>query len=211
MPASLESASISVWQLLALAALVVATVAGSVYLARKHLASDPGLPDAAFWDGFAGLAVVVPAVVVPSLVAPWAGLMLGLLALGTAGAAYRWAPRLFSWQNARRSALETRASNAAAAERHRSALARWQRYELDPEYCFDYPAMSDPARPETAALLRAMKAAEQQRGSTGAGYSAAVDWLERALAEAERAAGATAYSSPEIPPGTGYLPAEGAR
>ena len=59
MPASLESASISVWQLLALAALVVATVAGSVYLARKHLASDPGLPDAAFWDGFAGLAVVL--------------------------------------------------------------------------------------------------------------------------------------------------------
>ena len=33
--------------------------AGSVYLTRKHQAADGDvLPDAVFWDGFAGLAVV---------------------------------------------------------------------------------------------------------------------------------------------------------
>jgi hypothetical protein len=209
MPALFESAPLAVWQLLALATVVVGTAAGSVYLARKHLASDAGLPDAVFWDSFAGLAVVVPAVIVPSLISPWAGLLLGFLAVGTAGAAYRWTPRLFSWQHARRSSRETQASNKAAVARHRDALVRWRRYELDPGYCIDYPAMSDPARPETAALLRAMKTAEQLRGGSDGGYGPAVDRLERALAEAERAAGAPAFSGPEISPGARHLTAEG--
>jgi hypothetical protein len=150
-------------------------------------------------------------VVVPSLVSPWAGLMLGLLAAGTAGAAYRWTPRLFSWQDARRLSRETLASNEAAAARHREAMARWRRYELDPGYCIDYPAMSDPARPETAALIRAMKAAEQLRGGSEAGYGPAVDRLERALAEAERAAGAAAVSSPDITRRAPRNSAEGSR
>jgi hypothetical protein len=189
MPAHFESASIAAWQLMVLGAIVVAAAAGSVYLARKHLACDAGLPDAVFWDSFAGLALVVPALIVASLAAPWAGLMLGLLAAGAAWAAYRWAPHLISWQGARRSSQEVAAANGAAASRHRDALARWQRYELDPGYCIDYPAMSDPARPETADLIRAMRAAEQLRGTANVGYLAAVDRLERALAEAERAAG----------------------
>ncbi len=193
MPDLFEPAQLMAPQLLALAAVVVVVaVAGSVYLVRKHRASDAGLPDAVFWDGFAGLAVVAPAVILPSLVSPWAGLMLGLLAAGTAGAAYRWTPGLFRWQEARRSARETLAANDAAKLRHRSALARWQRYELDPGYCIDYPAMSDPARPETAELIRAMKAAELLRGGRDAGYGQAVNRLERALADAERAAGAPA-------------------
>ncbi|MET3919337.1 hypothetical protein [Arthrobacter sp. UYEF20] len=216
MPALFETNLLPAWQLLALAAVVVAAVAGSVYLARKHLASDAGLPDAVFWDGFAGLAVVAPAVIVASLASPWAGLMLGLLAAGTAGAAYRWTPRLFSWQEARRSARETLEANEAAAARHRSALARWQRYELDPGYCIDYPGMSDPARPETAALIRAMKAAQQLRGANDARYGPAVDRLERALAEAERAAGAPGFSTPSFStpgffPDTRHLSAEGTR
>jgi hypothetical protein len=211
MPALFDSAPLAGWQLLGLAILVVGTVAGSVCLARKHLASDAGLPDAVFWDSFAGLAVVVPAVVVPSLVAPWAGLMLGLLAAGTAGAAYRWTPRLFGWQDARRVSRETKTSNEAAAARHREALARWRRYELDPEYCIDYPAMSDPARPETADVIRAMKAAEQLRSGSGAGYGPAVDRLERALAEAERAAGVAALTTPDVSPGTTRLSVEESR
>ena len=211
MPALFYSAPLAAWQLLGLAILVVGTVAGSVYLARKHLASDAGLPDAVFWDSFAGLAVVVPAVVVPSLISPWAGLMLGLLAAGTAGAAYRWTPRLFSWQDARRLSRETQASNEAAAARHREALARWRRYELDPGYCIDYPAMSDPARPETADLIRAMKAAEQLRGGSEADYGPAVDRLERALAEAERAAGVAALTTPDVSPRTTRLSVEGSR
>lgn len=199
MPALFESAPFGGWQLLVLAALVVAAAAGSMYLVRKHQGSAGAMPDAVFWDGFAGFAVVAPAVLVPSLVAPWAGLMLGLLAVGSAGAAYRWSPRLFTWQEDRRSAREMLAANEAAAARHRSALARWQRYELDPGYCIDYPAMSDPARPETAALIRAMKAAERLRGGSDAGYGPAVDGFERALAEAERAAGVPVFFGPAQP------------
>jgi hypothetical protein len=101
--------------------------------------------------------------------------------------------------------------NGAAAARHRDALARWQRYELDPGYCIDYPAMTDPARPETAALIKAMKAAEQLRGAADAGYGAAVDRLERALAEAERAAGAAGPHGPEVLRRTTDLEAEGSR
>ena len=169
MPALFDSAPIAAWQLLVLGTLVVAAAAGSVFLVRKHLASEAGLPDAVFWDSFAGLAVVVPALSVPSLVSPLAGLMLGLLAAGTAGVAYRWTPALISWQSARRSSRDLQASNGAAAARHRDALARWQRYELDPGYCIDYPAMSDLAQPETADLIRAMKAAGELRGAGDVG------------------------------------------
>lgn len=189
MPSLFEPAPFALWQLLALACLVVCAAGASVYLLRKHLADDDGLPDAVFWDGFAGLAIVAPAVILPALVAPWAGLLLGVIAAGAAGASYLWTPRIFSWQAERRSTRVTAASNEAAAVRHSSALARWRRYELDPAQSIDYPAMSDPRQPETAALIRAMKAADRLRGGTDAGYAQAVDRLEQALAEAERAAG----------------------
>lgn len=196
MPSLTESGPFGVWQFLFLALLVAVAVAGSVYLARKHQASDGGLPDAVFWDGFAGLAIVTPAVLLPSLASPWAGLGLAAVAVTTAAASYCWTPGVFRWQEARRAARDAAAADAAAASRHRAALARWQRYELDPACCIDFPAMSDPRRPETAALLKAMKAAEQVRRGAGpgvpaaGGYSAAVDRLEQALADAERAAGA---------------------
>jgi hypothetical protein len=189
------SSPLGIGQLLALAILVMCAVTGSVYLARKHMNDDAGLPDAVFWDGFAGLAVVVPAVVLPSLASPWAGLMLGLLAAATAVAAYRLTPRVFSWQEVRRTSRETKSANEAAATLHRSVLARWQRYELDPAFCIDFPAMSDPCRPETAALIKAMKAAERLRDGTDAGYGPAVRLLERALADAERAAGVNLNAS----------------
>jgi hypothetical protein len=90
--------------------------------------------------------------------------------------------------------------NQAAAVRHKSALARWQRYELDPGYSIDYPAMTDPRQPETAALIRAIKAAERLGGTDPAGadaaYAPAVDRLEQALAAAERAAGVSAAGLP---------------
>lgn len=177
-------------QLLALAAIVVCAAGVSVYLLRKHLTDDDGLPDAVFWDGFAGFAVIAPAVILPALVAPWAGLLLGLAAAGAAAASYVWTPRVVGWQADRRSSRETAARNAEAAARHRTALARWQRYELDPAHTIDYPDMTDPGQPATAALIRAMKAAERLRGGTdAAGYAPAVDRLEQALAEAEQAAG----------------------
>jgi hypothetical protein len=178
------------WQLPALAAIVVGAAAASVYLVRKHLAADDeGVPDAVFWDVFGGLAVVAPAVILPALAAPWAGLLLGGLAVAAAVASYFYTPRILHRQEARRLARTIAASNAAAEARHRTALARWQRYELDPAHAIDFPAMSDARQPETAALIRAMKDAERLRGGTDAGYAPAVARLEQALADAERAAG----------------------
>ena len=211
MPALFESAPIAAWQLMVLGAIVVAAAAGSVYLARKHLASDGGLPDAVFWDSFAGLVVVVPALIVPSLASPRAGLLLGLLATGTAWAAYRWTPRLIRWQGDRHSFREVAVTNGAAASRHRAALTRWRRYELDPGYCIDYPAMSDLAQPETADLIRAMKAAGELRGAGDVGYCNAVDRLELALATAERAAGVPVSSTRDVGQAPMYRTAEGPR
>ncbi|MET3812512.1 hypothetical protein [Arthrobacter sp. UYEF3] len=196
MPSLAGADPLGAGQFVVLVLLVAAAAACCVYLVRKHQASDGGLPDAVFWDGFAGLAVVGPAVLLPSLVSPWAGLILTAVAGTTAAASYRWTPGLLRWQEAGRAARDAAAVDAAAARRHREVLARWRRYELDPAFCIDFPAMSDPTRPETAAFLKAMKAADHVRGGVGpgagdgSGYSAAVERLERSLAAAERAAGA---------------------
>jgi len=206
MPFLFEPAPFPLWQLFALAVIVVCASGASVFLIRKRLAAgSDGLPDSVFWDGFAGLAIVAPAVILPALAAPWAGLLLGVLAGAAAAAAYFWAPRILSRQEARRASRDLAASNEAAAARHRSALARWQRYELDPARSIDYPAMSDPRQPETAALIRAMRAAERLRGGTDAAYAPAVDRLERALADAERAAGVR----PDTPARPAGLPTAG--
>lgn len=210
MPSLFESAPFALWQLLALAVVVVCASGASVYLVRRHVAAaSDGLPDAVFWDVFAGLAIVAPAVILPALAAPWAGLLLGVLAVAAAAASYFWTPKVFSRSEARRASRDIAASNEAAAARHRRALARWQRFELDPAQSIDYPAMSDPRQPETAALIRAMKAAEQLRGGTDAGYAPAVDRLEQALAEAERAAG-VGRDTPARPGGLSRVdPAQG--
>ncbi|KRE81928.1 hypothetical protein [Arthrobacter sp. Soil763] len=189
-----ESGPLGPWQFLVLALLVAAAAAGTVYRVRKHQLSDGGLPDAAFWDGFAGLAIVSPAVLLPSLAAPWTGPVLAVAAAAAGAASYRWTPALLRRGELRRSLREAAACDAAAAPRHRAALERWQRYELDPALCIDYPAMRDPGRPETAAMIRAMRAAGDPGGVPGhrspaGGYAAAVERLEVSLAAAERAAG----------------------
>lgn len=189
MPVQSGSFPLGFWPLFALAVLVVAAAAGSAYLARKHRSADAGLPDAVFWDGFAGLAVIAPAVILAALASPPAGLFLGFLATATGAGAYRSAPVLLRQSDARRAARETAAANEAAAVRHRAVLARWQRYELDLARQIDFPALSDPRQPETAALIKAMKAAERLRDGNDPGYGPAVQRLEQALAEAEGAAG----------------------
>ena len=99
MPSLFEPAPFALWQLFALAVIVVCASGASVYLIRKHVAADSdGLPDAVFWDVFAGLAIVAPAVILPALAAPWAGLLLGVLAVAAAAASYFWTPRVFSRQ-----------------------------------------------------------------------------------------------------------------
>lgn len=208
-PAMLDAPGI--WQLLALALVVAGAAASSVYLARKHHADPTGLPDAVFWDGFAGLAVVTPAILLPALASPTTGLALSGVALTTAAASYRWTPALLRRRQHRRDAREAAVIDAAAAVRHDAVLARWQRYELDPALCIDFPAMSDPRHPATAAMVKAMRAADILRsgnsgtsggsgnpGRQGSGYSDAVARLEDALAEAERAAGAFQLSTGRV-------------
>lgn len=177
-------------QLAVCAAVVVCGVAGAVFSARYHAKRDAGqLTDAVFWDGFAGLVIVFPAVLIPSLASPWLGFAVGSLAAATAAAAYVWSPRLMAWQDARIHTRTARAEIDAAAARHRTVLTRWQRYELDPACCIDYPDMTDVRRPETAVLIKAMKEAERLRAAEAAGYLPAVDRLEYALGRAEVAAG----------------------
>lgn len=76
------------------------------------------------------------------------------------------------------------------ADRHALLKRRWHTYEVDPQLQFDYPAMSDTSLPTTAAMVRAMRAADHER-TTGnpADYMVAVDRFSQALAAAEAAAG----------------------
>lgn len=76
------------------------------------------------------------------------------------------------------------------AARHDLLTRRWLRYEVDPQLQFDFPAMSDPAFPPTAAMIKAMRAAKQERAAGNpADYKLAVDRFSQALETAERAAG----------------------
>lgn len=68
-------------------------------------------------------------------------------------------------------------------------MHRWQRYELDPGFSIDYPALTDVRLPETSALIKAMRTADQLRTASHTGYPAAVGSLAASLAAAERAAG----------------------
>lgn len=77
-----------------------------------------------------------------------------------------------------------------AAARHDLLKRRWLTYEVDPQLQFDYPAMADTSLPTTAAMVRAMRAADHER-TTGnpVGYKLAVDRFSQSLAAAESAAG----------------------
>lgn len=185
-----ESVPMGPLQLAVCAAAVVCGVAGAVFSARFHVRRDAGeVTDAVFWDGFAGLVIVFPAVLIPSLASPWLGLAVGSLAAVTAVAAYLWSPRVMDWQEERQQRTGSRAELEAAAARHRVVLTRWQRYELDPACCIEFPDMTDVRRPETAALIKAMREAERLRAVEAAGYLPAVTRLEHALGRAEAAAG----------------------
>jgi hypothetical protein len=76
------------------------------------------------------------------------------------------------------------------AARHDLLKRRWSRCEVDPQLQFDFPAMSDAAFPPTAAMIKAMRAAQQERtAGNPADYKLAVDRFSQALEAAERAAG----------------------
>jgi len=184
---AISGVQLSLWQTVFWAALLVTAVAATVLSLRKKQGQEP---DAVFWNAFAGLVVILPALLVPALLSPAVGLVLFCLAAATALAALfgeRKVGELRRQQN----------MHAATAARHRDILRRWQLYELDPGRQIDYPAMSDARVPSTAELFRAMRQAESSRLMADGGYPAAVEQLARALEDAESAAGA-AVPSPGV-------------
>ena len=83
------SGALAAWQFLALAVLVAGAAFASAYSPASIWPPTTRFPDGPFWDVFAGLAVVVPAVVLASFTWPWAGLALGVSPAGRA-----WRPLL---------------------------------------------------------------------------------------------------------------------
>jgi hypothetical protein len=190
-PAIAESILSGALQLVFWGALLVCSVAATVFAVRRHSTPDPDreATDTVFWDLFMGSAVAIPALLIPTLASPTSGVVLTALAAGAGVAAYRGTPRIMAWQSQRRQRREERPVYAAAQAEHETLLARWRRYELDPAYCIDYPAMTDVRLPQTAALVKAMREAEQLRAARHQGYAPAVVRLGLALSAAEQAAG----------------------
>lgn len=167
-------------------ALVLATAATTFLLHRKLTHGRGPEPDTIFWDVFAGLTVIAPAILVPSVQWPPAGLVMVALAGTTAAgtlAAIRKVERVQAADPWRRAGF------ADDSAWHTEILTQWRRYELDPAQTIDYPGMTDVRITETAALAKAMREAERCKVTAGTDYRAAVEHLAEALREAERAAG----------------------
>jgi hypothetical protein len=205
MPAT-TGVQLTVWEIGLWAILLMCAVALTVHAVRKGVTqegADGGPvtlqgplpyrdrdavkePDAVFWNVFAGLVVVVPAVVIPALASPAVGLLMLFLGMGAALAAFSVGRKL---EQKRQSRPENRPGFTEAAARHDVLLARWQGYELDPAKGIDFPGMSDVNVPQTAALVRALQEAQRCRSTPGTDYPHAVERLDVAMAEAEAAAG----------------------
>lgn len=187
MPATTGAMELAGWHLALWAVVVLVAAAMTTLTVIKAIGpAAASEPDAAFWNTFTGLMVIVPALVIPALSSPMAGLLLLGLAVGTAGTVFKGHRRFerLRWQNP-----SGRPDFAAISEQHDQLLARWRGYELDPAAMIDYPGMTDIRVPDTAALIRSLKHAEHCRMTPGTDYRSAVDELDQALARAERAAG----------------------
>ncbi|MHC6591712.1 hypothetical protein [Arthrobacter sp. C152] len=182
-----------VWAVLLCGPVLLAGVAGTVFTVRRRALAPAGDsvhgPDQLFWDLFLGSCVALPALLIPALISPWAGLFLAGAAAASGMAAYRGTPRLVARRAARREQGRQRAAHQAAQERHDELMLRWRRYELDPACSIDYPALTDVRLPETSAMIKAMRRADQLRTVPHQGYPDAVGCLAASLAAAEHAAG----------------------
>jgi hypothetical protein len=170
-------------------ALLVCAVAVTVFAVRRHNAISVERSDTLFWDLFMGSAVAVPALLIPTVASPWAGVPLCILGVAAGIGAYRYSPRAMEWEAHRRQRRQEYPMRLEAEARHEALLARWRRYELDPACSIDYPAMTDVRLPETSALIKAIREAEHLRSVPHEGYAPAVARLEVSLAAAEKAAG----------------------
>lgn len=180
------------WPAVACGLVLVLTSAATAVAVRHHRTMETDdVGDQLFWDLFAGTAVAVPAVLLPSLASPTAGVLVVAAGLASGIAAYRKYPRLAALQQQRQRRNTAMRGLGAAVERHQRTIETWRRYELDPTLAIDFPAMSDVRRPETARLIRALRSAETlSPHEEPESYSQAVELLEHALRQAETAAGA---------------------
>ena len=188
-----ESLFQGAWVLLLCGSVLVISVAATVFQVRRRAlagtGTEPERSDQLFWDLFLGAAVALPALLIPALTSAWVGLFLAGAAVASGVAAYRGSPRIVAWLSLRRQRREYLPLHTAAQAEHSVLLERWRRYELDPAYCIDYPAMTDVRLPQTAAVIKAMREAEQLRAAGHQEYPPAVKRFGRALAAAEQAAG----------------------
>ncbi|ADX71256.1 hypothetical protein D7Z96_13240 [Pseudarthrobacter phenanthrenivorans] len=172
---------------------LVASVAATVYVVRRRALTGPqGSPersDQLFWDVFLGSCVAVPALLIPALISPWAGLFLSGAGVAAGVAAYRGSARYLAWRNDRRDAQVRASAHQEAQQRHDELIARWRRYELDPACSIDFPALTDVRTPETSAFIKAMRQADELRTAPHQDYPDAVTSLDASLAAAEKAAG----------------------
>ena len=193
MAAIAESLFQGAWVLLLCGSVLVVSVAATVFQVRRRSLAEarrePERSDQLFWDLFLGSAVALPALLIPTLSSPVAGLFLAGAAVASGIAAYRGSPRVAARLSARRQSREYLPLYTAAQAEHSMLLERWRRYELDPAYCIDFPAMTDVRLPHTAAVIKAMREAEQLRAARHQEYPPAVERFGRALAAAEQAAG----------------------
>ena len=191
------------WAVLLCGPVLVAGVGATVFVVRRRaLAPREGAAqgtDQLFWDLFLGSCVALPALIIPALVSPWAGLVLAGAAAASGVAAYRGTPKFLARRAARREERERVAAHQEARLQHEEIMLRWRRYELDPACSIDYPALTDVRLPETSALIKSMRAADQLRTAAHKGYPDAVGSLAASLAAAERAAGIPAALPAEQP------------
>lgn len=173
-----------------LGAFAILSCALTVWLIRTRPATEQD-PDAPFWYAFTGACVVVPLVLGAALWAPWLGMAVMAAVAFTALATNKVSTGTLQRRLAGEQASLLANEHALLAARHDSVLRAWSRYELDPGSAIDHPAMNDVGIPATAALTRALAAAEQLRyqpaaAATGTNYHQAVLGLESAFALAQR-------------------------
>jgi len=181
------------WAVLLCGPVLVASVAATVFSVRRRAAGRAGrageVPDQLFWDVFLGSCAALPALIIPAMVSPWAGLVMAGAAVAAGIGAHHGTPRYLAWHAARREHRQQLSAHQAATARHDELLVRWRRYELDPASSIDYPALADVRRPEPSALIKAMRRADQLRTAAHTTYPDAGGSLAATLAAAERAAG----------------------
>lgn len=198
-PAVSEAAPLGLLQLVLWSAVLVAAVACTVFVVRHHSrTSDGDSADLLFWDLFGGAVVIAPALLIPAVASPPAGLAMAAVAGVSGIAAYRTSPAVLSWFDTRRRRRVEAPLCRAAAVVHETIVGRWAQYELDPGLAISYPDLADVRRLETAEFVRVLRETQTLKILADPGYPDAVARLGAALDRAETAAGVPAGLRPAL-------------